>query len=260
MMVAGQGEQQSRDRRARKWVLGIIGVAGVLAFLIGLGLIVQFDRDETEHAAARPTATATAPPSARPAAIAPPYDLQQADRQFTALVRTDDTDELIAVFREIAQNILARNYVDGGYFVNVDCAIGDDPAKEANRLGRGKIARGDRGAAETGLNPGQYTIDFNAGRTCREGAPTTTFDATRPLDRDYAVELCLSRIEEKYVADQRPVTLSDVDVISADGTWTVTAVARGTSKPGAPSMADVDVSCVSQSDPLRTELTKFNVR
>ncbi|MEU1432112.1 hypothetical protein ABZ412_34100 [Nocardia sp. NPDC005746] len=216
--------------------------------------------DQTSAAPGSTTAPAAATTSVRPTATVPAYEVKESGQQFTALVRTDDTAELSAAFREIARKVLDGTYRDGGYTVRFDCAIDYDPAKSVNRLGTGKIARGTLGAAQTGLRAGQYTIDFNTGRTCREGAPTTTFDPARQLDHDYAVELCLKRIEEKYVADQRPVTLSGVNVTEADGKWTVTAVAQGAPKPGMGSTAAVDVSCVSQPNPLRTELTKFTVR
>ncbi|UGT65350.1 hypothetical protein LTT66_18445 [Nocardia gipuzkoensis] len=161
------------------------------------------------------------------------------------------------MFREISGRTIAT-HPPGGYFLNIDCAIGHEPGKPANRLAVAKMAVGQLGAAQTGLEAGKSTIDFNTGRTCREGAAPTTFDRARVLDRDYAIELCRGRIEEKYVADQRPVKMFDVNVTEAGGTWIVAGVAQGKSNGGT-EKAKMAFQCSTVNDGLlRTELTKFD--
>ncbi|WP_159844963.1 hypothetical protein [Nocardia sp. CY41] len=205
-----------------------------------------------------PTTTTPSTAAATVAAV-PAYEFSEDGKKLTALVRTDDTDQLRLVYREISGRVLA-SYPAGGYFLNLDCAFGNDPSKAANRLATAKIAVGPLGAAQTGLEPGKASIDFNTGRMCREGAAPETFNADRSLDRDYAVELCRGRVEEKYVADQRPVKMMNIDVTEASGRWTVTGTAQGKSKPGGGEMAKVSFQCVSTNDGLlKTDLVKFDV-
>lgn len=201
--------------------------------------------------------TSTTTPAVAPtgAPRTPEYELSRDGRGITVLVKTDDTQLLGLVWREVSGRVLGTD-PEGGYFVTIDCAFGHDPAKAANRLGNGKIAVGKLGAAQTGLQPGQRQIDWVPGRTCRADAPTKTFDPSRRLDRDYATELCRGRIEEKYVADQRPVTLSSVTATELGGRWTVAGVAQGKSS-GSGETAKVPFECVVSPDPLRTEVTKF---
>ncbi|MBF6189406.1 hypothetical protein [Nocardia farcinica] len=209
-----------------------------------------------ESSSSPSSATATAASAAN--AAPPTYQLSEDRGVLTALVRTDDTAELRSVFDEIADDVLA-NRPDGGYHVRLDCAIGHDPTKAANRLANGRIAVGALGAAQTGLKPGQRTIEFNTGRTCREGAPTTTFDPGRQLDREYALQLCRGRLEEKYVADQRPLDFTGVSAVEGAEGWTVTGAAQGKAKPGA-TTAVVDFECRVRDNPPRTEVVRFEPR
>ncbi|MEV6323096.1 hypothetical protein AB0M45_18140 [Nocardia sp. NPDC051787] len=102
----------------------------------------------------------------------------------------------------------------------------------------------------------QYRVISSGGR---EGVAPKSFDPNRPLDRDYAVELCRGRIEEKYVADQRPVQMFDVKVVEAGGRWTVTGTAQGRGNPRGGEMAKMSFQCVSTNDgTLRTELVGFD--
>ncbi|WP_330253162.1 hypothetical protein OG874_00655 [Nocardia sp. NBC_00565] len=210
-----------------------------------------------EETSSPSTPSTTAAPPRTTQAAAPRYEFSEKGRQLTALVWTDDTEQLRLAYREITKNVLAT-HAEGGYFLNLDCGIGNDPSKAANRLAVAKIAVGKLGAAQTGLAEGKSSIDFNTGRTCREDQTPATFDPNRQLDKDYAVELCRGKIEEKYVADQRPVKLANVSTTEAGGRWTTTGKAQGASKTGG-DMALVTFECVSTSGPLRTELTKFNV-
>lgn len=200
------------------------------------------------------TPAATTTPAAAPAPAA--YELTESGRQLTALVRTDDTGQLGAAFREISTKVLFGR-PEGGYFVHFDCAYGNDPSKAANRLATGKIAVGRLGAAQTGLPEGETSIDYQTGRTCRDTPPSTPFTPGRALDRDYAVELCRGRVEDKYVADQRPVTLSSVNASQTAGKWFVTGVAQGKAKPGMGDMARMSFQCIVSPDPLATDLTEF---
>lgn len=227
----------------RRWLPAVLLAAGLAAC-------------STEEAAA-PITTTTPNTAIVTAPKTPPYDLSENGRQLTALVRTDDTELLRLVYREISGRVIGTHQ-PGGYFLNIDCAIGNEPGKAANRLAVAKMAVGQLGAAQTGLEAGKSTIDFNTGRTCREGAAPTTFDRARPLDRDYAVELCRGRIEEEYVADQRPVKMFELNVTEAGGTWTVTGVAQGKSNGGL-EKAKMAFQCSAVNDGLlRTALTKFD--
>jgi len=219
--------------------------------LLAAGIAACSSAPETPAPATTTNTTiATAPKT-------PPYELLENGRQLTALVRTDDTELLRLVYREISGRTIGTRPA-GGYFLNIDCAINNEPGKAANRLATAKIAVGTLGAAQTGLGPGKSTIDFNTGRTCREGATPTTFDRARVLDRDYAVELCRGRIEEKYVADQRPVKMFDVNVTEAGGTWTVTGVAQGKSNGGTEKAKNAFQCSAVNDGVLRSELVKFS--
>lgn len=120
----------------RTWTLALI--------LLVVG-VVGCSAKETSN---QPTVTST--PKATPVAPAvPAYQLSENSRKLTALVKTDDTEQLRLVYREISGNVLAT-HPEGGYFLYLDCAFGNDPSKAANRLATAKIAVGKLGAAQTG--------------------------------------------------------------------------------------------------------------
>lgn len=190
------------------------------------------------------------------AVTVPAYEMTEQDRELTALVKTDNTDQLRLVYREIADQV-TDTYPDGGYFLRIDCAFGNEPGKAAIRLANARIAVGQLGAAQTGLKAGQSDIEFNTGVRCVENPAPTTFDPNRPLDEGYAVELCEGRLEEKYVAGQLPLTLSKVRVTEEGGEWTVTGSVHGT-VPEGQSAADMNFECVVADNPLRSSVTKFD--
>ncbi|OMC00351.1 hypothetical protein A5733_04365 [Mycobacterium sp. NS-7484] len=190
------------------------------------------------------------------AATVPAYEMTEQDKELTALVKTDNTDQLRLVYREIADQV-TDTYPEGGYFLRIDCAFGNEPGKTAIRLANARIAVGQLGAAQTGLKAGQSDIKFNTGVRCIENPEPETFDPNRPLDQTYAVELCEGRLEEKYVAGQLPLTLSNVRATEDSGEWTVSGSVRGT-VPEGQSSSDVSFECVVTDNPLRSSVTKFD--
>ncbi|MFD3594348.1 hypothetical protein ACFWU5_16615 [Nocardia sp. NPDC058640] len=188
------------------------------------------------------TTTRTSTPVPAPAPVTPAtYELREDGKKLTMLVTTDDTVAIGPAFKQIADNFIATR-PNGGYHVMIDCAIDYDPTKPANRLGVGKIAVGQLGAAQTGLSAaGMSTVAWNTGRTCQPGFVEPTFDSYRQLDGPYALELCRGRVEDEYIADQRPVNIVADPVKTATG-WLVAGTAQGKGRAGM-DMAVMRFSC-----------------
>jgi hypothetical protein len=221
----------------------------VIALIVIVGAFAGGEQDDTT-AASVPTTTAGLPPTAAP------YELREDGRDLTMLVTTDNTDELGAAFRALADTVV-DSYPDGGYFVQIDCAL----EGQSTRLGNGKIAVGSLGAAQTGLSAGQRDIDWLTGQNCQPGHTETTFDPDRPLDHAYALELCRGKVESEYVAQQRPVDLLEVETTESAGKWTVAGTARGRSTSA--SAASVAFTCtahVNSAGLLMVDLTQFDVQ
>lgn len=247
--------QPAQPQKPSRAIWYVVGSVVVLALVVGIGRVVGAD-DGSSTAVATSTpvpsrTTASAPPVA-PAA----YELREDGRRLTMLVSTDDTKAIRQAFDQLADNVVTSR-PDGGYHVAIDCAIGYDPDKAANRLGTGKIAVGQLGAAQTGLaRAGMSSIDWNTGRTCRPDAAPKTFDPSRQLDGPYALELCRGRVEEKYVADQRPVTIVATPQQTATG-WTVSGTAQGKASGPTPN-AIMTFTCEVSDNPLRSAVTRFD--
>lgn len=65
----------------------------------------------------------------------------------------------------LVREVADAETVEGGYFVNINCAVGGTSAVD-NRQANGKFAIGTRGAAITGLSQGQSEAELLAGATC----------------------------------------------------------------------------------------------
>lgn len=71
-------------------------------------------------------------------------------------------DGLRAVFDDVRTG---KSRPDGGYFVSINCTTGGSAGAD-NRLGNGKFAVGQLGAAQTGLPAGGHEFEPVAERTC----------------------------------------------------------------------------------------------
>ncbi|WP_326597763.1 hypothetical protein [Streptomyces sp. NBC_01803] len=76
-------------------------------------------------------------------------------------VEVETADDLEAVF----DAVIADLDEDGGYFVDINCSTGATEAAD-NRLANGRYARGDSGAAATGLPAGESEFEPVAAATC----------------------------------------------------------------------------------------------
>lgn len=199
-------------------------IASAALALTALALTACGD-DEPSAAATSTTVAAKSTPATT---LVPPYVLNKDGRQIVALVVTEDSQELTAIYREIAQKAY-DTYEEGGYSLYLDCAFGNDPAKAANRLATARIAVGKLGAVQFGLAPNTASFEQNPGRRCVENpTPTPTIDKNAPLNEENVLARCKSRVEEQYVASQLPVTLIDPKVTEGtDGTWRVKGKVQG---------------------------------
>jgi len=188
--------------------------------------------ESSSTATATSTTTTTAALTVQP--VAAKYTLvEDTDRNYRALVDTADSKSLNLAWQNIRKEFLA-SYPDGGYFVRFDCAIDDDPNTAANRLANAKVAVGTLGAAQTGLNKGQNEFRMNKNARCGDDPGfKATFDREAPLSEQAAIDICNERIDEEYTVEQVPASLADVKATAAaNGKWTVTGTAQGTSPYG----------------------------
>ncbi|WP_432032755.1 hypothetical protein [Streptomyces antibioticus] len=82
------------------------------------------------------------------------------------VVEVDSTSGLRAVFDDVADTLTDK----AGYWVQINCSTGST-AKVDNRLGNGRKAVGNIGAASTGLKDGQTEFETLDGATCPAATP-----------------------------------------------------------------------------------------
>ena len=115
-------------------------------------------------AAALVTLAACSPDDGSTDAKPPAYKVTEQEtsgnqRNITAQVNT--TKNLRAVFDDIIDKLDE----DAGYFVYINCSTGSTKAWQ-NRLANGRYARGNIGAATTGLADGDVEFEAVKGATC----------------------------------------------------------------------------------------------
>jgi hypothetical protein len=114
---------------------------------------------------------------------APAYNVVEKDTSGNTrqvVVEVDSTKDLEAVFNDVADTLTDK----AGYWVQINCSTGGTD-KVDNRLGNGKKAVGNVGAAATGLKDGQTEFSANKDRTC----PVSPADeAKQNADQDAAAK------------------------------------------------------------------------
>lgn len=85
------------------------------------------------------------------------------------VVEVDSTTGLRAVFDNVADTLTDK----AGYWIQINCSTGGT-AKVDNRLGNGKKAVGNIGAASTGLKDGQTEFEALDGAACPAATPETS--------------------------------------------------------------------------------------
>ncbi|RVW06372.1 hypothetical protein [Rhodococcus spongiicola] len=204
-----------------------ITAVGILAICtVGLSACAGADTADTDGNSVSISKAAAAP---RPAT----YTLSEiGDYGYTATVSTADTDSIGAAWTMIRGQLLDTK-PDGAYFVNFTCA---DPAPGKDPLlGTAKVAVGQLGATQTGIDAGKGSIDYVPGARCGEDPGyQSQVDRNAPLDADAVNDLCREFIEEKYVVQQLPVDIANERTEqNSDGKWTATGTSQGASKYGA---------------------------
>lgn len=77
------------------------------------------------------------------------------------VIEVDTTKDLKAVFTAVTKTLKD----EAGYFIDINCSTGGTKTVD-NRLATGKLARGNMGAAATGLDEDDSEFSTNKGRTC----------------------------------------------------------------------------------------------
>lgn len=77
------------------------------------------------------------------------------------VVEVDSLTGLKAVFTAVTKKLTD----EAGYFIDINCSTGGTKTVD-NRLATGKLARGNMGAAATGLDEDDSEFSTNKGRTC----------------------------------------------------------------------------------------------
>lgn len=98
------------------------------------------------------------------AAKTPAYKVVQQDtsgNQRQVVVEVGTTKDLRAVFDAVAKTLKD----EAGYFIDINCSTGGTKDVD-NRLANGKLARGNMGAASTGLDEDGTEFSTNKGRSC----------------------------------------------------------------------------------------------
>ncbi|MEU3097200.1 hypothetical protein ABZ690_21060 [Streptomyces sp. NPDC006967] len=99
-----------------------------------------------------------------PAADAPPYTVTEQDdtgNQRTVRVEVKTAERVEDVFNAVADTLDD----DAGWFVEINCSTGGT-AKADNRLGNGRKAVGNIGAATTGLDEGETQFEAQPNPEC----------------------------------------------------------------------------------------------
>ncbi|QJT04368.1 hypothetical protein G9272_32135 [Streptomyces asoensis] len=104
------------------------------------------------------------PTKKAPAAKTPAYKIVEQETSGNTrqvVVEVDSLTGLKDVFTAVTKKLTA----EAGYFIDINCSSGGTASVD-NRLANGKLARGNMGAAATGLDEDGSEFSTNAGRTC----------------------------------------------------------------------------------------------
>ncbi|MBF6399799.1 hypothetical protein IU438_28935 [Nocardia cyriacigeorgica] len=131
----------AKRRKLNQWILGGVGAVLLLIVVIVVaGALVGGGDDE-----------------------APAYTSTRDGDVITAVVDFDDAEQLRAVFDDVVAN--NAGLPEGGYHVQINCSTGGSGAAAA-RLGNGRFAVGNLGAAQVGLEAGGSTFEPLDGARC----------------------------------------------------------------------------------------------
>ncbi len=134
-----QQDPAAKRRKINQWIYGVAGAVLLLILVIVVaGALAGGGEDSV-----------------------PAYTSSRDGDVITAVVDFDDAEQLRAVFDDIvAQN---EGLPEGGYHVEINCSTGGTAAVDA-RLGNGRFAIGNLGAAQVGLEAGGSTFDTTSAK------------------------------------------------------------------------------------------------